>query len=153
MRETLEARFWSKVDRREPNECWEWLGDKRSNGYGLLYVEEGGSRPGVHRISWEIHNGPIPKGKLVLHTCDSPGCVNPNHLYLGTQSDNMCDRYERNRCPSTNGGQFKLKKGEVWLMKRLYKADFPQWYIARMFKVSQSTVSLHVRNKVIREIV
>ena len=154
MKETLSNRFWSMVDKLGPDDCWLWLGSKRSNGYGVLYIEEYGSRPGVHRISWELHNGVIEDNKLVLHKCDNPSCVNPNHLYLGTQSDNMVDRFKRNRCPSTSGGQFKLKSGEVWLIKKLYSSGkISQKLISRMFKVSQPTISIHVRNLTIKEVV
>ena len=85
-------RFWKYVDKQGPNECWEWIGCKDNNGYGQLGIK--GKKQGAHRISWAIAHKtwPIPIGKQINHTCDNESCVNPAHLYLGTQQDNMRDK-------------------------------------------------------------
>src|SRR5215203_4615013 len=84
-------RFWSKVDKNQA--CWLWTGGKCSGGYGKFMW---GNIKAAHRLAYEYcNNGPIPAGLFVLHKCDTPACVNPEHLYLGTHEDNMADRRAR----------------------------------------------------------
>lgn len=87
-------RFWSKVKVNSIYDCWEWQAAK-IRGYGLF--EYKGKSRRAHRVSWEITYGDIPKGMYVLHKCDNPACVNPNHLFLGTQEDNMRDMIQKGR--------------------------------------------------------
>lgn len=90
-----EERFWSKVDKS--GNCWLWQGyRRRSNGYGTLTVRPRGTLL-AHRIAWEVTSGPIPAGLYVCHHCDTPACVNPAHLFLGTQQDNMTDMRRKGR--------------------------------------------------------
>lgn len=79
--------------------CWVWLGQINKEGYGVYYRHEGmpNRRQRVHRLIYEQANGPIPPGLCVLHTCDNPSCVNPDHLYVGTRWDNAQDMLERSR--------------------------------------------------------
>jgi hypothetical protein len=97
-------RFWSKVRRGGPNECWEWAGYKKAwhmshgvnQGYGSMNFN--GMAKLAHRVSWEISNNrPVPDGLKVLHRCDNPGCCNPAHLFLGTMQDNAIDRTQKGR--------------------------------------------------------
>ena len=91
---TTENRFWNKVRKGKPNECWSWLGARQVRGYGNFYSD--GKRIGAHRYSWQLHNNSIiPKGHVIMHTCDNPNCVNPRHLALGTQQNNMIDAVEK----------------------------------------------------------
>jgi hypothetical protein len=90
----LAERFWEKVDKS--GECWLWTGALASNGYGRITPVTGVSA-GAHRVSYELHNGPIPKGMMVMHSCDVPSCVNPDHLSLGTAKDNMADMWTKGR--------------------------------------------------------
>lgn len=78
------------------DECWNWAGAKAVNGYGRMKMP-GRNAEYAHRLSWEFHIGKIPIGIWVLHHCDNPGCVNPSHLFLGTQTDNMRDMAKKNR--------------------------------------------------------
>lgn len=93
----LEQRFWAKVSKSASDECWLWTAARSRHGYGVIRL--GGAGNGnilAHRLSWELHNGPTG-GLYVLHRCDVPACVNPNHLFLGTQADNMKDMFRKGR--------------------------------------------------------
>ena len=97
-RKPIAERFWPKVERTA--DCWLWKGGTSSAGYGQMVIE--GKPVRAHRISWELTHGSIPRWTgfsdlCVLHKCDNKICVNPFHLFLGTQADNMRDRGEKNR--------------------------------------------------------
>lgn len=92
----LEQRFWAKVDRGEPDECWEWQGNRDLNGYGRIWVD--GRSPRASRVAWELENGcAFPAGMLACHTCDNPPCVNPRHIFVGTYRDNQRDASAKKR--------------------------------------------------------
>lgn len=98
---TPKERFYKKI-RRAPSGCWEWAGASSVMGYG--YFGLGGRAVSAHRASWTLHCGDIPAGVCVCHKCDNKLCVNPDHLFLGTQSDNMKDMYRKGR----NAHKYKL---------------------------------------------
>lgn len=91
-RKSAEERFWANV--KKTRGCWKWTGGT-SDGRGYFYWD--GRQGLAYRYSWELHIGPIPKGKQINHKCDNPGCVRPDHLYIGTQQDNMTDKRVRKR--------------------------------------------------------
>jgi hypothetical protein len=103
----LEERFWEKVDKRGPYECWPWLACTRG-GYGLIWSKDQQTFLKAHRVSFEFAYGALPirparrgvHGVMVRHTCDNTLCVNPAHLLSGTQFDNMRDMVARGRRPS-----------------------------------------------------
>lgn len=105
---SIVGRFWDKVPDRPENGCWIWAG-RKVGGYGAL--RSGRTASGkhrwvrAHRLSWEIHNGPIPDGLQVLHGCDNPPCVRPDHLRVGTHADNMADKVARGRCARQSGAE------------------------------------------------
>jgi len=95
-------RFWDKVFKTDT--CWIWTGAKRS-GYGAIKIN--GRCVGTHRYSYMLHKGCIPEGKLICHSCDNPSCVNPEHLFLGTYSENMIDCFKKGRLKIPNEHKFK----------------------------------------------
>jgi hypothetical protein len=150
-------RFWSRV--RKTEKCWLWEGYKDKFGYGML----GRGRRGsgwvfTHRFSWELHFGPILGGKHVLHRCDNPPCVNPDHLFLGTARDNMRDMRQKGRCwtqtspwlaaRGEGNGFSKLSTLEVKKIRSLYATGrHSQEWIAGKFDVTQAHVSRLVLRK------
>lgn len=90
------VRFWQHVQPGSPDECWLWNNGATPNEYGQLYNAKG-PKIRSHRLSFEMHHGPIPKGMHVCHRCDVKACVNPAHLFVGTQQDNMRDMHAKGR--------------------------------------------------------
>lgn len=94
--------------------CWIWVRGTDKCGYGKTYVN--GRHVGAHRASYEAHNGPVPAGLEVLHSCDTPSCCNPSHLRVGTHKENSLDRVKRGRSARLVGG---LNPGAVLDIERV----------------------------------
>lgn len=93
----LETKFWPRI--KKTGACWEWIGERTSGGYGLATLwrkHQRVFRVYAHRLSYAIHNHQWPSG-IILHSCDNPGCVNPEHLSEGTQADNVADMVQKGR--------------------------------------------------------
>lgn len=139
-------RFWPKVEKTKT--CWLWTASKDQNGYGRIGTGRRGHSDYAHRVSWKLVNGDVPVGMFVLHDCDTPSCVNPAHLRIGTQKDNMADCASRGR--SARGekqGSSKLNTDQVEAIRRVVKAGgWTQKRIATFFGVSQAQVS-HIANR------
>lgn len=113
----FEARFWSKVD--QTGECWEWTAHRQQRGYGQFVVRKGVFY-GAHVVSYALTHGPIPPGMSICHRCDNPPCVRPDHLFLGTQSDNAYDMFAKGRATRTRGmerANARLTDGDVRVIR------------------------------------
>jgi predicted XRE-type DNA-binding protein len=134
-------RFWKKVNIREFDKCWNWQAGYYSSGYGAFSLK--GKNHRAHRIAWEFTYGSIPQDMYVCHHCDNPGCCNPNHLFLGSQSDNMKDRMIKKPNKGEENGFHKLTEKKVREIKQyLEEKSLSQQQIANIYKVHQATISL-----------
>lgn len=137
------ANFWEQVDKT--SECWVWTGNKCRDGYGKIKVRSKTVR--AHRFSWELHFGPVPNGKFVLHNCpsgDNPSCVNPGHLWLGTNQDNVDDMFAKNRQNKAKGEKHGLQKYSTEVIQealRRRKAGEKICRIAESLGISASHMS------------
>jgi len=154
------SRFWSKV--RKSATCWNWIATKNADGYGNF---RSGSRVlKAHRVSYELTHGPIPEGLFICHHCDNPACVNPSHLFLGTNRDNVVDMYSKGRGNSPRGKRHgaythpeRLSRGERHGMAkldddkvraiRILAVEYMQTDIARHFGIGGSAMSAIVRGR------
>ena len=121
-----ETLFFKKVAQGEDNECWKWLAAKNNKGYGMFCLR--GVNKLAHRLSYQFYKGEIPEGMFVCHSCDNPLCVNPQHLWLGTNQDNFNDMMKKGRGKLSNihpaalgekCGASKLKEKDVIKMRKL----------------------------------
>lgn len=137
---SLKERFMKYVQRpSNPDDCWEWTGAKR-DGYGLFGIDY--KMYGAHRISYALFVDMIPDGMEVCHSCDNRACVNPSHLWIGTNQDNVKDRNNKNRqSKGEKVGTHKLTEQEIRRIRELIEQGYTNIEIAGMFKVSQVTIS------------
>lgn len=135
---TLKERWSAYVT--QGSGCWEWSGYKDSNGYGRLNIE--GKPVLAHRLSWEIHRGPLSSEDHVCHRCDNPSCVRPEHLFLGNQAANMADKMakKRHRYGVSRGENHGCSKLTAEQVLEIRAAEGTVSAIARRFQMSRTQV-------------
>ncbi len=149
MRKTLEQRFWENVVVYRDG-CWGWASYTNGLGYGVIHVrrrlENFRKNIYAHRLSWEIHFGPVPDDLFVLHRCDNPACCRPDHLFLGTNTDNMKDCVAKGRdnraakaLPGEKNPQAKLTEADVLAIR--CKPRVSRFTLAKMFGVTESCIA------------
>lgn len=152
-------RFWRQVEKTDG--CWLWLGSKSARGYGKITIA--GRTLSTHRLSWVFAHGEIPAGLYVLHHCDNPPCVRPDHLFLGTAADNAADAVAKGRWTtgSRNGAVLhpetrprgerhpmaRLTEDQVLQMRAKRDEGYTYQRLVEEFGVSKSTVANVVTRK------
>ena len=127
-----------KHSTKNENGCWIWNRGKGRDGYGRLKVNKIWHL--AHRYSWEIYNHRSPSDMCVIHSCDNPACVNPDHLRLGTKSDNMQDCIKRCRRGKTGGHGKILTQDKANEIRQLNELGMPKRKIAKLFDIETSSV-------------
>lgn len=136
------ARFLDKIA-PEPNcGCWLWTAGMDRHGYGKFTMAGQRTHIPAHRASWLLHNGEVPSGLFVLHRCDVRSCVNPDHLFLGTNDDNMADMVAKGRSPRSRGEKNPRAKLTEAQALALLRDRRPVREVAAAFGVSRSTVGM-----------
>lgn len=163
-----DSRFqWSKATEEEKRErirmqlekfairkegCWGWSGYKDKDGYALINTGSNGKgyhERRAHRISWELINGKIPDGKMILHSCDNPICTNPDHLFSGNNQTNSDDKLEKERGNrGSKHGLSKLTEDQVFEIRKMYLQGYKPCVIREKFSISPMTLSQIMRNKI-----
>jgi len=137
-RPSLEERFWNKAQKGDG--CWEWQASVTNRGYGR-FTDRSHHTSAAHRIAWELTNGPIPDGLFVCHHCDNPKCVNPAHLFLGTNIDNVRDMESKGRkLQGEQLGQARLTSKEVLSIRARLDGGASSRDVAADFGLGRSTV-------------
>ena len=122
----------SKIN-KDKSGCWNWTGPKANNGYGRISFQN--EHLIAHRLVYKLLKGEIPKGMNLCHSCDNPQCCNPDHMFIGTQKDNMIDCLKKNRSASA-----KLKYEEVQAIRSLSDAGIDIKQLALMYGVSKKQI-------------
>ena len=139
-------RFWIKVEKLGPNDCWPYRGEINHSGYGIFnpWAEHRG-RCMAHRMAWELTFGKVSHGKEVCHKCDNPPCCNPGHLFEGTHAENMADSKNKGRARGARGEKHRcaiLNESQVIEIRRLAATGtISQRRIGILFGVSKPTIN------------
>ena len=145
MSKTRLDRFWEKVEKRDPDQCWTWTASLYGGGYGHFWD---GYHVAAHVFSWLIHRGKIPSGMCVLHECDNRKCVNPSHLFLGDHPINMNDMAAKGRsAKGIDNGRAKLNAAKVRKIRKMRQQGMAMSKIADLLDVADNCVWQVVHRK------
>ena len=150
MKISTKQRFALKTIRAK-NNCFVWIGSKDQSGYGHFY--DGSKIVKAHRFAYELFKEKIPNGKFVCHKCDNPPCVNPNHLFIGSHTDNMRDMIKKKRWSNGNRvGELnpcaKLTERKVLKIRSLRHSALTYKSLSKMFNVSKTLVAKICREEI-----
>ena len=139
---TEEARFLKRVIVKSKDECWEWTGSRNQKNWHGQWRSKAGAIELTHRASWRLFKSEVPGGLFVLHKCDNPICVNPNHLFLGTQSDNLKDMWIKGRArPATSlGEKHGMSKITAEMVAEIRSSSDSGVELARRLGITATTV-------------
>lgn len=142
-------RFMSKVEFEPNTGCWLWAHGTNEHGYGQFW--DGRSMQKAHRVSFRLHGGDLSEGRAVCHKCDTPACVNPAHLWIGSQQDNVTDMRRKGRGPTVvmpvGGHCAKLTIADVHDIARMRRAGALLTEIARKYGLHETTIGLVVQGR------
>jgi HNH endonuclease len=145
----LEKQFWERIIKGEdPNDCWKWVGAK-SRGYGGLTLR--GESFSAHRLSYQLHHGPIAEGMFICHRCDNPECCNPKHLFQGTPADNVRDMISKGRHTTEKkiksqrrmqrrSRKGNLNRGTAKAAQALHKKGWSKGRLAKLLRISRGVM-------------
>lgn len=137
---SMEKRFLESIDKKGENECWEYKAGKNQQGYGQLWYDDKNMR--AHIVAYMLAYGEIPNGMCVLHHCDRPSCCNPNHLFLGTQQDNVKDMLNKGR------GKYLANYDIAEDIRNIYNiGGITQKELSNEFGISQGEINCILQNK------
>lgn len=137
-----DAYLQSHIERQD-NGCWFWSGRRNRRGYGVAWTPASRSPQGAHRAAYEAWVGPIPEGMLICHRCDNPPCINPAHLWAGTQSENIEDMWRKRRGFDVRGegnGRAKLTADDARIIRSLRGIE-TQESLAKRYGITQGAIS------------
>ncbi|CAB4128378.1 hypothetical protein UFOVP106_53 [uncultured Caudovirales phage] len=153
--------LWSKVDKKAENECWNWKGYKNDGGYGRTWINDYGYY--AHRVIFDlVYPNTItlsaPKDTdesgFLLHTCDNPSCCNPNHLFIGTHTENMADKVAKNRqtkFPTDKGPRCKLSMAQAREIRQLRKNGISARELSQRYELSLASIKTLLRGNSYKE--
>jgi hypothetical protein len=137
---TMREKLLLHVEASNPCACWKWTARKNASGYGVCAAPAGKGNALAHRVAWEAFVGPIPDGLEVCHHCDTPDCINPDHLFIGTHAENMADCRMKGRAqgnPGEKNGRNKLTEENVRFIRTAHGSHSA---LARRFDVSHTLI-------------
>lgn len=138
---------WKRIDKKEEDDCWEWMGFKNQKGYGRMSINK--KLHSCHRIVYELIHNSVPKGMLVCHSCDNPSCCNPRHLFLGTNKDNINDMKNKHRqSMGEHRPHHKLTREKVKEIRiKYFNLGYTQKQLGIEYGVTYQTIGCIIRNE------